>query len=149
MNSGLMRLALEYAQTFGIPVADHPEDLALSSSGQMNEGLVATRLGLAGKPNAMEDIHILRDIMLAELTGGHIHLQHISTRFGVESIRQALARLRHRRHDVILLQTLDREELRFGFTQPSPFAMTDGLSWPTLLGGPEAAGELPGWHTRC
>ena len=92
MNSGLMRLALEYAQTFGIPVADHPEDLTLSPSGQMNEGLVATRLGLTGKPNAMEDIHILRDIILAELTGGHLHLQHVSTRFGVESIRQAKAR---------------------------------------------------------
>ena len=65
MNSGLMRLALEYAQAFGIPVADHPEDLTLSPSGQINEGLVATRLGLTGKPNAMEDIHILRDIMLA------------------------------------------------------------------------------------
>ncbi len=92
MNSGLMRLALEYAQAFGIPVADHPEDLGLSPSGQMNEGLVATRLGLTGKPNAMEDIHILRDIMLAELTGGHLHLQHVSTRFGVESIRQAKVR---------------------------------------------------------
>ena len=92
MNSGLMRLALEYAQAFGIPVADHPEDLGLSPYGQMNEGLVATRLGLTGKPNAMEDIHILRDIMLAELTGGHLHLQHVSTRFGVESIRQAKVR---------------------------------------------------------
>ena len=91
-NSLLMRLALEYAQSFGIPVADHPEDLSLSPSGQMNEGLVATRLGLKGKPNAMEDIHILRDIMLAELTGGHLHLQHVSTRFGVESIRQAKSR---------------------------------------------------------
>ena len=92
MNSGLMRLALEYAQTFGIPVADHPEDLGLSAGGHMNEGLIATRLGLGGKPNAAEDIHIIRDILLAELTGGHIHLQHVSTRYGVESIRQAKAR---------------------------------------------------------
>ena len=92
MNSRLMRLALEYTQAFGIPVADHPEDVSLSPSGQMNEGLVSTRLGLTGKPNAMEDIHILRDLMLAELTGGHIHLQHVSTHFGVESIRQAKAR---------------------------------------------------------
>lgn len=92
MNSGLMRLALEYAQTFGIPVADHPEDVSLSPCGQMNEGLASIRLGLTGKPNATEEIHILRDILLAELTGGHIHLQHVSTRFGVESIRQAKAR---------------------------------------------------------
>ena len=89
MDSGLMRTALEYALAFGIPVADHPEDLGLSGNGHMNEGLVATRLGLAGKPNAAEDVHIVRDLLLAELTGGHIHLQHVSTRFGVESIRQA------------------------------------------------------------
>jgi dihydroorotase len=92
MNSGLMRLALEYAQAFGIPVADHPEDLGLSARGHMNEGVVSARLGLGGKPNAAEDIHIVRDLLLAELTGGHIHLQHVSTRFGVESIRQAKAR---------------------------------------------------------
>ncbi len=89
MDSGLMRLALEYARGFGIPVADHPEDLGLSQDGHMNEGIVSTRLGLGGKPNASEDIHIVRDLLLAELTGGHIHLQHVSTRFGVESIRQA------------------------------------------------------------
>ena len=92
MDSGLMRMALEYALAFGIPVADHPEDLGLSANGHMNEGLVSTRLGLPGKPNAAEDIHIVRDLLLAELTGGHIHLQHVSTRFGVESIRQAKAR---------------------------------------------------------
>jgi len=92
MDSGLMRLALLYAQSFGIPVADHPEDLTLSGKGHMNAGLVSTRLGLPGKPNAAEDIHIVRDLLLAELTGGHIHLQHVSTRFGVESIRQAKAR---------------------------------------------------------
>jgi dihydroorotase len=92
MDSGLMRSALEYSMAFGIPVADHPEDLGLSINGHMNEGLVSTRLGLPGKPNAAEDIHIVRDILLAELTGGHIHLQHVSTHFGVESIRQAKAR---------------------------------------------------------
>ena len=92
MDSGLMRLALEYARGFGIPVADHPEDLGLSRDGHMNEGIISTRLGLGGKPNASEDIHIVRDLLLAELTGGHIHLQHVSTRFGVESIRQAKAR---------------------------------------------------------
>lgn len=89
MDSGLMRMALEYAQTFGIPVADHPEDLGLSRKGVMNEGVVSTRLGLRGKPNASEDIHVLRDLVLAELTGGHIHLQHVSTRGAVEAIRRA------------------------------------------------------------
>jgi dihydroorotase len=92
MDSGLMRRALEYAQAFGVPVADHPEDLGVSAQGGMNEGLVSTRLGLRGKPNASEDIHIVRDLLLAELTGGHIHLQHVSTAYGVEAIRQAKAR---------------------------------------------------------
>jgi dihydroorotase len=92
MDSGLMRTALEYAQAFGIPVADHPEDLTLARNGAMNEGLVSTRLGLRGKPNASEDVHIVRDLLLAELTGGHIHLQHVSTAFGVEAIRRAKER---------------------------------------------------------
>ncbi len=89
MDSSLMRLALAYTQAFGVPVADHPEDLTLSAKGHMNAGLVSTRLGLTGKPNAAEDIHIVRDLLLAELTGGHIHLQHVSTGFGVDMIRQA------------------------------------------------------------
>ncbi|MEZ4414296.1 MAG: dihydroorotase [Gemmatimonadota bacterium] len=92
MDSGLMRLALEYAQTFGIPVADHAEDLGLSAGGHMNDGPTATRLGLKGKPGASEESHIYRDLLVAELTGGHIHLQHVSTRLGVEAIRMAKAR---------------------------------------------------------
>lgn len=92
MDSGLMRLALEYTQAFDIPVADHPEDLSLSRNGVMNEGIVASRLGLKGKPNASEDVHILRDLLLAELTGGRIHLQHVSTEFGVDAIRRAKER---------------------------------------------------------
>lgn len=92
MDSGLMRLALEYARGFGVPVADHPEDLGLSSGGQMNEGVMSSRMGVRGKPNASEDVHIVRDLLVAEFTRGHIHLQHVSTRFGVEAIRQAKAR---------------------------------------------------------
>jgi dihydroorotase len=87
-----MRMALEYARGFDIPVADHPEDLGLAKGGQMNEGLVSTRLGLRGKPNASEDVHIVRDLLVAEFTHGRIHLQHVSTAFGVEMIRQAKAR---------------------------------------------------------
>ncbi|MEX0979989.1 MAG: dihydroorotase [Gemmatimonadota bacterium] len=92
MDSGLMRLALEYAQAFDIPVADHPEDLTLSRNGVMNEGVVSSRLGLKGKPNASEDVHIVRDLMLAEHTGGRIHLQHVSTAGGVDAIRRAKER---------------------------------------------------------
>ncbi|HWV58429.1 MAG TPA: dihydroorotase [Longimicrobiales bacterium] len=89
MDSGLMRLALEYARTFGIPVADHCEDRTLSRGGTMNEGVVSTRLGLTGIPNAAEDVMIARDLFLAELTGGRLHIQHVSTRRGVELIRDA------------------------------------------------------------
>ncbi len=92
MDSGLMRLALEYSQAFSIPVADHCEDLGLSAKGVMNEGVVSSRLGLKGKPNASEDVHIVRDLLLAELTGGRVHLQHVSTWYGVEAIRAAKAR---------------------------------------------------------
>ena len=92
MDSGLMRMALEYTQAFGVPVADHAEDLGLSRRGAMNEGSVSARLGLSGKPNASEDIHIARHLLVAELTGGHIHLQHVSTRLGVGMIRQARKR---------------------------------------------------------
>ena len=91
-DAGLMRLALEYAQTFGIPVASHCEELSLSRGGSMNEGLVSTRLGLQGIPNAAEDVMIARDLLLAELTGGRLHIQHVSTRRGVEMIRAAKER---------------------------------------------------------
>jgi dihydroorotase len=89
VSSHLMRTALEYARTFGIPVADHCEDPTLAEGGAMHEGLVATRLGLKGVPAAAEEIMVARDILLAELTGGHVHLCHMSTRGSVELIRRA------------------------------------------------------------
>jgi dihydroorotase len=89
VSSHLMRTALEYARTFGIPVADHCEDPTLAAGGAMHEGLVATRLGLKGVPAAAEEIMVARDILLAELTGGHVHLCHMSTRGSVELIRRA------------------------------------------------------------
>lgn len=91
-DAGLMRLALEYTQTFDLPVANHCEEKSLSRGGSMNEGLVSTRLGIAGIPNAAEDVMIARDLLLAELTGGRLHIQHVSTRRGVDLIRQAKAR---------------------------------------------------------
>jgi dihydroorotase len=91
-DAGLMRLALEYTQAFDVPVASHCEEKALSRGGAMNEGIVSARLGLTGIPNAAEDVMIARDLMLAELTGGRLHIQHVSTRLGVDMIRQARAR---------------------------------------------------------
>jgi dihydroorotase len=91
-TAGLMRLALEYARSFGITVASHCEDVSLSRGGAMNEGVVSTRLGLIGIPNAAEDIGIARDLLLAELTGARLHVQHVSTRLGVAMIRAAKER---------------------------------------------------------
>ena len=87
VSSQLMRTALEYARTFDIPVADHCEDPTLAAGGAMNEGLMSARLGLRGIPAEAEEIMAIRDILLARLTGGHIHLCHMSTKGSVELIR--------------------------------------------------------------
>ena len=91
-DAGLMRLALEYGRSFGIPVASHCEVLELSRGGSMNEGVMSTRLGLTGIPNAAEDVMIARDLFLAELTGGRLHVQHVTTRRGAALIRGAKER---------------------------------------------------------
>lgn len=88
-NSGLMRRLLEYTQTFGIAVMQHEEDVELAAGGVMNEGFVATALGLRGMPNCAESAMVARDVMLAELTGGHLHVCHVSTRETVEQLRLA------------------------------------------------------------
>lgn len=88
-NSQLMRRALEYSKGFDLPVISHCEDLDLAADGAMNEGGVATRLGLAGIPNAAESIMVLRDIALCELTGVAVHIAHVSTRESVRAIRDA------------------------------------------------------------
>jgi dihydroorotase len=87
-TSQLMRTALEYARTFGIPVADHCEDMSLAD-GSMHEGIVSTRMGLPGIPSAAEEVMVARDVILAELTTGHVHLCHMSTHGSVELIRRA------------------------------------------------------------
>ena len=92
VSGHLMRTALEYARTFHIPIADHCEEPTLAEGGAMHEGLVATRLGLKGIPAAAEEIMVARDILLAEHTGGHVHLCHMSTRGSVELIRRAKER---------------------------------------------------------
>ncbi|HBR18423.1 MAG: dihydroorotase [Deltaproteobacteria bacterium RIFCSPLOWO2_12_FULL_43_16] len=89
MNTGLMRLAMEYAGLFNLLVISHCEDMAISAEGVMNEGFTATRLGLKGIPNAAEDIMVARDIALAELTGAKLHIAHVSTKGSVELIRRA------------------------------------------------------------
>jgi dihydroorotase len=89
MNSMVMRRALEYAKMFKLPVIAHCEDRNLSKGGVMNEGEVSTRLGLKGIPRQAEEIMVGRDIMLAGLSGGHLHVAHVSTAGSVELVRNA------------------------------------------------------------
>jgi dihydroorotase len=91
-NAEIMRRALEYGKMVQAPIIDHCEDQELAANGVMNEGRVATELGLLGIPAAAEDVMIARDLLLAELTGAHVHIAHLSTRGGVELVRQAKAR---------------------------------------------------------
>jgi dihydroorotase len=86
-SAHLMRTALEYARAFGIPVIDHCEEPTLAKGGVMNEGVVSARLGLKGIPSEAEEIMVIRDILLARRTGGHVHLAHMSTKGSVELIR--------------------------------------------------------------
>jgi len=91
-NAYLMRRVLEYAQLFRLSVVDHCEDRDLAAGGVMHEGAVATRLGLRGIPAAAEEVMVARDCGLAELTGGRVHIAHLSTRRGLEHLRGAKAR---------------------------------------------------------
>jgi dihydroorotase len=91
-SNELMRRAVEYAKMFDLPVMDHCQDQSMTQGAVMNEGLVSTRLGLRGWPNAAEDLIVARNVILSEYTGGHIHLQHISSRFSVDIIRRAKQR---------------------------------------------------------
>lgn len=92
MNSNIMRRAMEYIKSFNIPVITHAEDKYLSDDGVMNEGRISTMLGLPGIPGSSEEIMIYRDINLAELTGSHLHVAHVSTAGSVRLIRDAKKR---------------------------------------------------------
>ena len=92
MNSLLMRRALEYSRVFDAPIISHCEDLNLSDDGVMNEGTLSTFLGLGRVPAAAEEVMVARDIILGELTGGRLHIAHVSTEGSVRLIRQAKER---------------------------------------------------------
>ena len=90
-SAGLMRRALEYSRIFDLPVIDHCEEPTLSAGGVAHEGAVATRLGLAGWPGVAEDVMVQRDILLAEYTGGAVHIAHMSTARSADLVRHAKA----------------------------------------------------------
>ncbi|MGW8313271.1 MAG: dihydroorotase [Desulfuromonadales bacterium] len=91
-NAQLMRRAMEYARPFGITIISHAEDLELVGSGVMNDGPVATELGLKGIPWVAEDAATAREVMLAEFTGAHLHVAHVSTKGSIDIVRQAKKR---------------------------------------------------------
>ena len=88
-DAGMMRRAMDYGKMFGRVFMSHCQDEGLVGAGQVNEGVVSTRLGLLGWPAQGEELQIARDIMLSELTGCAVHIQHISTAAGLDMVRAA------------------------------------------------------------
>jgi dihydroorotase len=91
-SARVMRRALEYAGAFSLAVIDHCEEETLTEKAVMNEGPVSTRLGLRGAPAVAEALMVERDVLLAELTGGRLHVAHVSTAASVDAIRRAKQR---------------------------------------------------------
>lgn len=91
-SNEIMRRAVEYAKMFDLPIMDHCQDVSLTEGAVMNEGEWSLRLGLQGWPKAAEDIIVARNVILAELTGAHIHMQHISSATSVDILRRAIDR---------------------------------------------------------
>jgi len=90
-TGGVMRRAMEYARGFDLPVVDHCQDMSLSAGGVMHEGRWSLILGLRGMPAAAEDMHVVRDCVLSELTGSRVHIAHVSTSGALEAVRRAKA----------------------------------------------------------
>ena len=88
-DAGMMRRIMDYAAMFGKTVMVHEQDASLVGEGQVNEGVASTRLGMLGWPSLGEELMIARDIMLCELTGCPLHIQHITTAAGLDLVRQA------------------------------------------------------------
>ncbi|QKF92134.1 dihydroorotase family protein [Campylobacter sp. CCUG 57310] len=88
-SSDVMRYALEYSKHFGSFVINHSQDCSLCRGGHMNEGRVSAILGIKGMPREQEEIMVSRDLLLAKLTGGHIHIAHVSSEWSLKLIKQA------------------------------------------------------------
>lgn len=88
-SSDVMRYALEYSKHFGSFVINHSQDCSLCRGGHMNEGRVSAILGIKGMPREQEEIMVSRDLLLAKLTGGHIHIAHVSSAWSLKLIKQA------------------------------------------------------------
>jgi len=91
-TAGLMKTAMETARRLGVPVVEHCEDPSLTAGGVLNEGAVAEKLGVKGVPAASEEVCLARDLVLANATGAHLHVAHLSTAGSVELVRAARRR---------------------------------------------------------
>ncbi|MDP6273967.1 MAG: dihydroorotase [Dehalococcoidia bacterium] len=94
-DPNIMRQALTYSQVTGLPIINHCEELSIAGAGQMQMGVIASHLGLTGVASEAETVMVERDIALAELTGGRLHVAHLSTRRAVEAVRRAKERGLH------------------------------------------------------
>ena len=92
MNAAIMRRALKYTAWLDAPIVAHEEDTHLAGKGYMNEGPTSARLGCLGIPSAAEEVMVARDLVLAEYTGGHLHLAHLSTKGSLAMVREAKRR---------------------------------------------------------
>jgi dihydroorotase len=115
MDSGVQRRVLEYSRLAGRPVIVHAEDRTLVGEGVVNEGSVSTRLGLPGNPVIAEAVHVARDLMLAEFTGAHVHVAHVSTAASVQLLREARVRGVHATAEVTPHHLTLTDEAVLGF----------------------------------
>jgi dihydroorotase len=122
MDSGMQRRVLEYSKLTGKPVMVHAEDRCLVKDGVVNEGPVSTKLGLPGNPAIAETVHVARDIQLAELTGAHLHVAHVSTAGAVALIRDAKNRGVHVTAEVTPHHLTLTDEATLGFSTNAKMA---------------------------
>ena len=132
MDSGMQRRVLEYSKLTGKPVMVHAEDRTLVKDGVVNEGAVSTKLGLPGNPSVAETVHVARDIQLAELTGAHLHIAHVSTAGAVALIREAKNRGVHVTAEVTPHHLTLTDEATLGFSTNTKMA-------PPLRGAADVA----------
>ncbi|MBW2241585.1 MAG: dihydroorotase [Deltaproteobacteria bacterium] len=137
MDSDMQRRVLEYSKLVSKPVMVHAEDLTLVRQGVVNEGAVSTRLGLPGNPAVAETVHVARDIQLAELTGAHLHVGHVSTAGAVVLIRQARERGVHVTAEVTPHHLTLTDEATLGFDTNTKMA-------PPLRGEADVDGCIEG-----
>lgn len=122
MDSGMQRRVLEYSKLTGKPVMVHAEDRCLVKDGVVNEGPVSTKLGLPGNPAIAETVHVAREVQLAELTGAHLHVAHVSTAGAVALIRDAKNRGVHVTAEVTPHHLTLTDEATLGFSTNAKMA---------------------------